>query len=61
MFAKFIATLFLICTSFLITLGNFWFTYGVWPRSFKSLFIFVFLGILNYGALQAVAKSGTKK
>lgn len=33
---KFMANIALIALSLVCTLGNFWFTYGIWPKSWMS-------------------------
>lgn len=36
---KFLADLFLATAGFILTLANFWFTYGIWPKSWVSFAI----------------------
>lgn len=43
-----------------ITLGNFWFTYGIWPQSWWAFALFVFLGIANRFANEAILKEVQK-
>lgn len=38
--SKFLAIVFLFLASYATTFGNFWFTYGIWPRSWWSFVIF---------------------
>lgn len=45
---KFVANIALIVAGISVTLGNFWFTYGIWPRSWKS---FVTFGLLSAALL----------
>ena len=39
---KFIAIACLVVLLMLNTLGNYWFTYGIWPRSWGALALFTF-------------------
>lgn len=56
MASKLIAALALIASSFCIMLGNFWFTYGVWPRSWTAFVFFAVAQMVNYLLLQAIGK-----
>lgn len=42
---KFLAYLAILVASILATLGNFWFTYGVWPRSWGSFVGFALISV----------------
>ena len=42
--AKFLSHVFLFAATLLVGLGNFWFTYGIWPKSWWSFGIFGVLG-----------------
>lgn len=55
-----LSTLLLIVMSVLTTLGNYWFTFGIWPRSW-SWFIFFALCQLIITALLAAVGQLTKK
>lgn len=44
--AKFLAHLFLVAASYATILGNYWFTYGIWPRSWISFAAFGGLTII---------------
>ncbi len=44
--SKFLAYLFLTTCTFFVSLGNFWFTYGIWPKSWISFAGFWFLSLL---------------
>lgn len=48
MMAKMIALFSLFAFSLLNTLGNFWFTYGIWPRSWGAFVLFWFTGMIIY-------------
>lgn len=51
---KLLASLFLIAAQFSLILGNFYFTYGLWPKSWGSFAIFIILGMINTMLLMAV-------
>lgn len=53
---QFIAISCLVALSVLCTLGNFWFTYGVWPRSWLAFVLFSLIGLLLMLMMQAVTK-----
>lgn len=53
---KFIALVAITSLLALSQLGNFWFTYGVWPKSWMSFAVFYFTGLILGVALQAVLK-----
>lgn len=54
--AKIIALLALIALSLLATLGNYWFTYGIWPRSWWYFAFFALTSTALSGAVSAVLK-----
>lgn len=56
MIAKFIARLTLFVLSVLLALGNFWFTYGIWPRSWASFCIFGTLSFITMILYVAVSQ-----
>lgn len=58
---KFLAGLFLVSTGFAINLGNFWFTYGIWPHSWPSFVTFWILGLVNYMLLGKLAERNKGK
>jgi membrane protein implicated in regulation of membrane protease activity len=41
-----LAALFLMVSATAIMLGNFWFTYGIWPRSWWSFVVFSMLSLI---------------
>jgi hypothetical protein len=45
MLARFIARAALASLSFLLTLGNYWFTFGLWPKSWIAFAGFWFAGL----------------
>lgn len=51
---KFVAYLGILVASILATLGNFWFTYGVWPRSWWSFLVFALISVCIQIAYRAV-------
>ena len=53
---KFIALLALIVCVFAIMLGNFWFTYGIWPKSWASFTLFFLLFTIVHSLIDAVKK-----
>jgi hypothetical protein len=55
-----IAILCLFVLMFANTLGNFWFTYGMWPRRWLAFFGFALGHIVIYSLMQAVAKESSK-
>ncbi len=54
---KFLALVLLLTLITLTTLGNFWFTYGIWPRSWISFFGFFIIGVILYGLMDIARKS----
>lgn len=54
--SKLIAILALLATSSLIMLGNFWFTFGIWPRSWIAFFAFWVLSVTNYALLTVITR-----
>lgn len=44
--SKFLALIFLITLSGFNSLGNFYFTYGIWPKSWWSFSLFIISGII---------------
>lgn len=57
---KTVAILALVVTSSLLTLGNYWFTYGIWPRSWIAFTVFFLLSMVNYVLLTVVTQSKRK-
>lgn len=57
MLAKFVALILLTGASIAVTFGNYWFTFGIWPRSWFAFFGFAFLQMLLTGLVHAVAQS----
>lgn len=49
---KFLANLFLIAAGISVQLGNYWFTYGLWPRSWGSFLLFSTLAVVLMGMNQ---------
>ena len=56
--AKFLALSFLICAGIGVSLGNYWFTYGLWPKSWVSFVGWGLAGILLFGARLTLDKEG---
>lgn len=54
---KFVALVSLIVISAFNSLGNFYFTYGIWPKSWGAFVLFTFTGMLIFAVISAVAKS----
>lgn len=54
---KIIASLALLTASFAVGLGNFWFTYGIWPKSWTSYAVFWVLSVAVTGLLAAIGKA----
>lgn len=57
MLANFLALMFVVVASILTGLGNFWFTYGIWPRSWWSFTGFALLALLNLHLSNTLMKS----
>jgi hypothetical protein len=57
---RLIAILALVAAGFFIVLGNFWFTYGIWPRSWTSFTAFFCLGLANTLLLQTLRERKVK-
>lgn len=53
---KTVALISLLIISIFVGLGNFWFTYGIWPKSWSSLALFGCLSIIINLTLQAVLR-----
>ncbi len=53
---RFIAHLALVCAGLLGMLGNYWFTFGLWPKSWWSFFGFGALTILLVAIRDAMEK-----
>lgn len=45
------AWLFVLSAAVLCQLGNFWFTYGIWPRSWLAFVLFALIGVALSKAL----------
>ena len=58
---KFIAIACLMVLLTLNTLGNYWFTYGIWPRSWSALVLFTFTSVLLSMSVKYVAEDGHDK
>jgi hypothetical protein len=54
--AKGIAMLCIIALMFLSGLGNFWFTYGIWPKSWVSFTTFSVVAMLLHMLLEVIKK-----
>jgi len=54
MVTKFIAIITIMTLMLFNTLGNFWYTYGIWPRSWAAFAGFWFCGLVLYIAMQIV-------
>jgi hypothetical protein len=54
--AKAIAMLCIVVLMFLNMLGNFWFTYGIWPQSWASFTIFFGITMLLHTLLEVIKK-----
>ncbi len=59
MFVKLVALFAVLALSFMIQLGNFWFTYGIWPRSWGAFAFFTIASIINYSMLTRITKEIT--
>jgi hypothetical protein len=46
MVARFIARLMLFIAVYAISVGNFWFTFGIWPQSWAAFTLFTFLSFV---------------
>lgn len=44
---KLLAYMFTSCAGIAITLGQYWYVFGIWPRSWGALVLFSLLGMLN--------------
>ena len=53
---RLIAWLALLTASTFHTLGNMWFTYGIWPRSWGAFFTFWIAGIALISVMQELKK-----
>ena len=56
----FLASLTLIAAAILTTLGNFWFTYGIWPRNWFAFIGFAVISIVNYHVASLFVKEVNK-
>ncbi len=56
--SKLIALIALLAASGFLTVGNFWFTYGIYPRSWPSFFLFWIASTATFFLLQSVSKEG---
>jgi hypothetical protein len=54
--SKVVALIALIVAAVFLTLGNFWFTYGIWPKSWWSFFVFALASTVLSQMLTAVLK-----
>ena len=54
---KFIAILALVVISIGIMLGNYWWTFGLWPQSWRAFTLFAIANVVVSTALSAVLKS----
>ena len=52
--AKFLAKLFILTGLFACSLGNYWFTFGLWPISWKSFALFFALTTVLTGLNLAI-------
>jgi hypothetical protein len=57
---KVLAGLFIVSAQFFVMLGNFWFTYGLWPLSWVAFGVFLVIGIIVNQLLRRYV-DGTKK
>jgi hypothetical protein len=55
---KFIALIGVVVLMALSGLGNFWFTYGIWPRSWVSYVAFSTIGLVLTSAFKSVLSDG---
>ena len=53
---KLVALIALLVLALLTMLGNYWFTYGLWPRSWASFVVFGIANLLIVAAMEAVKK-----
>lgn len=56
----FLAFVCLLSLGFVSMLGNFWFTFGLWPQSWASFTFFWLVSIVLHKALDAVHKEMDK-
>ncbi len=56
MMNRFLATLFIIILTFMNALGNYWFTFGLWPRSWSAFFFFLITGTILIELLKGIMK-----
>jgi len=57
MMTQLIAMLALIVISIGLTFGNYWFTFGLWPKSWLSFIAFGLASMILGAAMSAVMKS----
>jgi hypothetical protein len=57
MFAKFVAMMLLTLLSICVTFGNYWYTFGIWPRSWVAFLGFGLIQLMVTGLVHAVAQS----
>lgn len=53
---QFIAITSLMILLFMAALGNYWFTFGLWPRSWISFFGFMIISMILHAALTKAMK-----
>lgn len=54
--SKAIASVALVVAVFFNALGNFWYTYGIWPKSWWSFALFTIMGITIQFLFDAIKK-----
>jgi uncharacterized SAM-binding protein YcdF (DUF218 family) len=55
--AKSIAIVTLLILSFITSLGNYWFVFGIWPRSWTLFVVFCVFHLIISGLIQVVGKA----
>lgn len=53
---RFVAYCALIAATFAVQLGNFWYTYGIWPQSWWAFTLFLFASMSLMLIREAIAK-----
>lgn len=57
MLTQLIALAALIVLAMLTSIGNMWYSYGIWSRSFVALFLFMLASAVVTGLISAVVKT----
>ncbi len=54
--SKLVAMLACVVALFGISLGNFWFTYGLWPQNWKAWTVFMLLTMLVQALIVGISR-----